>query len=59
MRKPHKRLLAWQRAMDLVVKIYLITEKFPLKETYGLIGQLRRSLLTVHCLLHEIRSNRR
>lgn len=47
MKKPHKRLLACQRAMDLVVKIYQITEKFPANETYGLIGQLRRAAVSV------------
>ncbi len=27
MKKPHKRLFAWRKSMDLVVKIYGLTKK--------------------------------
>ncbi len=43
MEKPHKRLIAWQKCMDLVVLIYKITEDFPKSETYGLVSQMRRA----------------
>ena len=45
--KPHKRLIAWQKAMDLVVTIYELTKTFPKEETYGLISQLRRAAISV------------
>jgi four helix bundle protein len=37
----------WQKAMDLAVKIFKLTEKFPRKEDYGLTSQIRRSALSV------------
>ncbi len=46
MDKPHKRLVAWQKCMDLVVLIYKITEAFPKSETYGLVSQMRRAAVS-------------
>ena len=43
MEKPHKRLIAWQKCMDLVVLIYEMTKCFPKEETYGLVSQMRRA----------------
>lgn len=45
--KPHKNLIAWQKAMNLVVSIYEITKSFPKEETYGLVSQLRRAAISV------------
>ena len=53
MRKPHKRLLAWLRAMDLVVKIYEMTAKFPRQEIYALSAQLRRAAVSVPSNISE------
>ncbi|MDQ1270737.1 MAG: hypothetical protein QG618_2049 [Thermodesulfobacteriota bacterium] len=39
----YKRLVVWQRAMALVVRVYKATESFPKHEQYGLISQMRRS----------------
>jgi len=47
MSKPHKKLIAWQKSMDLVVSIYDVTKVFPKDETYGLISQLRRAAVSV------------
>ena len=46
MEKPHKRLIAWQKSMDLVVLIYELTRGFPKEETYGLIAQMRRAVVS-------------
>jgi four helix bundle protein len=40
-------LIAWQKAMDLVVLVYEATESFPPKERYGLTNQLRRAAVSV------------
>jgi len=45
--RPHKGLLAWQKAIDLTVKIYRLTEKFPADERFGLTSQMRRAAVSV------------
>lgn len=45
--KPHKKLIAWQKGMELVVAIYEITKSFPKEEVYGLVSQLRRAAISV------------
>src|SRR5436853_6906013 len=47
MSKPHKKLVAWQKAMDLVEKVYELTRKLPMEEIYGLTSQLRRAAISV------------
>jgi len=37
----------WQKAMELAVSIFNLTEKLPRKEDYGLTSQIRRSGLSV------------
>jgi four helix bundle protein len=51
--KPHRNLLAWQKAMELAVQIYRATEKFPREETYRLISQLRRAAVSVPSNISE------
>jgi four helix bundle protein len=46
MEKPHKRLIAWQKSMELVVLIYEITKTFRKEETYGLVSQMRRAAVS-------------
>lgn len=36
MSKPHKKLIAWRKSMDLVEEIYELTRNFPREEVYGL-----------------------
>jgi four helix bundle protein len=40
-------LTVWQRAMDLTVCVYRLTQSFPRQETYGLTSQLRRASVSV------------
>jgi four helix bundle protein len=40
-------LTVWQRAIDLTVCIYRVTQGFPKQETYGLVSQLRRAAVSV------------
>lgn len=46
-KKPHRNLLAWQKAMDLALSVYQITGNFPREEIYGLTSQLRRAAVSV------------
>jgi four helix bundle protein len=45
--RPHKKLVAWQKAVELVEEIYRITDGFPKKEEFGIIAQLRRAAISV------------
>ena len=45
--KPHRNLLAWQKAIELVLAIYNATGNFPNEEIYGLTSQLRRAAISV------------
>ena len=43
----YKKLKVWQKAMQLVVQVYKATKNFPKHEQYGLISQLRRSVVSI------------
>jgi four helix bundle protein len=43
----HKDLVAWQKAMDLVVAIYKETSRFPKHKLFGLAQQMRRSSVSI------------
>jgi four helix bundle protein len=43
----YRELVAWQKAMDLVVLVYKVTEEYPRKEMFGLTNQTRRAAVSV------------
>lgn len=43
----YRELIVWQRSMDLVTKIYKVTESFPKQEMCGLTSQMRRAAVSV------------
>jgi four helix bundle protein len=43
----YQELVAWQRAMDMVVAVYGVTKAFPREEIYALTSQLRRAAVSV------------
>jgi four helix bundle protein len=45
--RPHKNLVTWQKAVELVTEIYRMTEGFPKKEEFGIISQMRRAAISV------------
>jgi four helix bundle protein len=47
MGQSYRDLVAWQKAMDLVIAVYNCTKSFPRDETYGLASQLRRTALGI------------
>jgi len=58
MSKPHKKLIAWSKSMDLVEKIYELTRNFPKEEIYGLTSQLRRASVSEPSNIAEGAANR-
>lgn len=45
--KSHKDLEVWKSSMALAEEIYLITDNFPAKETYGITAQIRRAAISI------------
>jgi four helix bundle protein len=43
----HKDMEVWKQAMELVFKIYKLTEDFPKDEMFGLTSQIRRCAVSV------------
>jgi four helix bundle protein len=43
----HKDLIVFQKADDLVFRIYQLTKMFPKEETFGITSQLRRASLSI------------
>jgi len=57
-KKPHQNLTAWQKAMNLVVEIYRVTDGFPKHEIYGLTAQMRRAAVSAPSNMAEGASGR-
>lgn len=43
----YRDLIVWQKAMDLVIAVYALTEQFPRAELYGLVSQMRRCTVSI------------
>ena len=42
-----REIKVWQKAMDLITKLYKCTKKFPQDELYGLTSQMRRCAVSI------------
>jgi four helix bundle protein len=51
--KSFRDLMVWQKAAELAVKIYSLTNSFPQSEIYGLVSQIRRSTISVSSNIAE------
>lgn len=51
--KGFRRLLVWQRAHELVLSVYKMTEKFPQSEMFALTSQLRRAVVSIPANIAE------
>lgn len=49
----YKNLIVWQKAMELVVEIYKITEDYPKSELYGLTSQTNRASVSIPANIAE------
>lgn len=49
----HRDLVVWQKAMDLVVVSYRLTDRFPRSEQFGLTSQLRRAATSIPANIAE------
>ncbi|MEW6130564.1 MAG: four helix bundle protein [Acidobacteriota bacterium] len=51
--KSYQDLEVWQRAMDVVVECYRVTQAFPKSEVYGLTNQLQRAAVSIPANIAE------
>jgi len=49
----YRDLRVWQKAIELVTKIYQLLKEFPKKELYGLSNQIRRSSVSIPANIAE------
>ena len=47
MRNIFKNIIVWQKAHELVLKIYKYTKDFPVEEKYGLADDMRRAARSI------------
>lgn len=52
----YKDLVVWQRSIELVIAIYILTDQFPKEEIYGLISQMRRAAISIPSNIAEGRA---
>lgn len=45
--KSYKDLIVWQKSIELVVEVYLLTSKFPKSELFAIVQQLRRAVVSI------------
>jgi four helix bundle protein len=43
----YKDLTVWQKAIQFCEEVYVVTERFPKSELYGLTSQIRRSCISI------------
>lgn len=49
----YRDLIAWQKAMNLVVAVYDASSGFPRAEQFGLTSQMRRAAISIPCNVAE------
>jgi four helix bundle protein len=49
----YKGLKVWQKAIDLVEPVYVLTKNFPNDEKFGLVSQMRRAAVSVPANIAE------
>ena len=48
-----RRLIVWQKAMDLTMEVYSLVKLLPREETYSLADQMRRSAVSIPANIAE------
>ena len=54
----YRDLIVWQKSMDLTVKIYALTRRFPAVERYGITSQMRRAASSIPANIAEGQARR-
>jgi len=56
--KHYQELIAWQKAMDLVVLVYRATAGFPREEIFGLTSQVRKAAVSIPSNIAEVKGGK-
>ncbi|MFA5318511.1 MAG: four helix bundle protein [Patescibacteria group bacterium] len=48
-----RKLIVWKKTHILILKVYKITEKYPKKELYSLVSQMRRAAISINANIVE------
>ena len=51
--KSHKDLIVWQKSMEHVMRIYVVTRTFPKEEMFGIVSQMRRAAVSIPSNISE------
>ena len=51
--KTYKELIVWQKSIQLVKEIFILTKSFPNSELYGLTSQMRRAAISIQSNIAE------
>lgn len=49
----YKKLIVWQKSMDLVVAVYELTEQYPKIESFGLTQHTRKTVISIPSNIDE------
>ena len=53
MTRSFENIVAWQKAHELVVFVYRVTENYPKTESFGLVSQFRRAAVSIPANIAE------
>ena len=56
--RSYRELIVWQKSIDLTVRTYEVTRRFPAEERYGLTSQMRRAAASVPANIAEGQARR-
>ncbi|MEO5674876.1 MAG: four helix bundle protein [Chitinophagales bacterium] len=51
--KNYKELIIWQRGIEIVRKIYVLTKQFPKEEKFGIVSQITRAAISIPANIAE------
>ena len=54
----YRELIVWQKSIDLTVRIYALTRRFPAEERYGITSQMRRAAYSIPANIAEGQARR-
>jgi len=51
--KNYKELIIWQKGIEIVKKVYVLTKQFPNEEKYGIVSQMTRASVSIPANIAE------